>query len=277
MTRTPQYYIQNSQGLTADDIRTHCPSVYATEPHESRSAKYGYVPTSEVIAGLREIGMVPTVAMQSRSRIEGKTAYTKHLLRFRRECDLGYNKPDVSEVVVENSHDGTTGYHLMQGVFRLICSNGMILWDEQKEVRIRHQGNIVQRVVDSTLELVQESEETMDTVEQMKQVTLSRPEQLLLAKESMYARFDEDLLNQGLIVYQPEDFLRRRRTFGDEGEDLWTIGNVIQENLIRGKVTHYVGREKKSTRPVTGIDQSVKINQMLWRLQEGMLRIKQQG
>src|SRR5690242_13986784 len=101
---------QNPNGLTDSDIRSACPSVFADSKHESRSARYLYIPTITLLAGLREAGFVPTAAMQSRSRQEGKQDFTKHLLRLRRVDDLGWSKPDVHEVVLVNSHDGTSAY-----------------------------------------------------------------------------------------------------------------------------------------------------------------------
>lgn len=38
--------------LNEDQLRQFVPSIFATEAHESRSARYGYVPTIEVVRGL---------------------------------------------------------------------------------------------------------------------------------------------------------------------------------------------------------------------------------
>src|SRR6266568_364950 len=124
-----QMFAQNIHGLTNDDILRATPSVFAQAAHESRSARYTYIPTSQVLEGLRDAGFVPTTAMQSKSRVEGKQDYTKHLLRLRKVDDLGYDKPEVHEVVLVNSQDGTSAYNLYGGIFRLVCTNGLIRGD----------------------------------------------------------------------------------------------------------------------------------------------------
>ncbi|MFZ8887334.1 MAG: DUF932 domain-containing protein, partial [Steroidobacteraceae bacterium] len=56
---------------------------------------------------------------------------------------------------------------------------------------------------------------------------------------------------------------------------LWNTYNVIQENLLkggqRGRAT--TGR-RMTTRPVTGIQQDVKLNRALWSLAEKMADLK---
>ena len=72
-----------SNALTIDALRSVVPSAFATAPHESRSSRYAYIPTSEVIEGLMAQGFTPFKAVQGKSRIEGKTEFTKHMIRFR--------------------------------------------------------------------------------------------------------------------------------------------------------------------------------------------------
>jgi len=72
--------------LTDDDLFRMAPSIFAEAPHESRSDRYAMIPTSAVIAGLRQEGFTPYHAAQGKSRIEGKADFTKHLIRFRHEA-----------------------------------------------------------------------------------------------------------------------------------------------------------------------------------------------
>ena len=111
--------------MTDDAIRAVAPSVFASEAHESRSERYSYVPTIDVLAGLRREGFEVFDARQSRSRIEGKSDFTKHMLRLRPAGAVKVAE-SVPEVVLVNSHDGTSSYQMMQGLYRLVCSNGMI-------------------------------------------------------------------------------------------------------------------------------------------------------
>jgi hypothetical protein len=65
------------------------------------------------------------------------------------------------------------------------------------------------------------------------------------------------------------------RRFEDRRDDMWTTFNRVQENMMKGGLR---GRNRSSrtttTRPVNGIDQSVKLNRALWVLAEEMRRLK---
>jgi hypothetical protein len=267
-------FVQDVNGLSNMQIMRACPSVFAEEKHESRSARYTYIPTSQVLAGLAEAGFVPTTAMQARSRVEGKQDFTKHLLRLRKVGDLGYGKPDVHEIVLVNSHDGTSAYNLYGGVFRCVCTNGLITGDIDTTMKVYHRGDIVEQIVDSTLQIVEESEGVMETVAEMKSIELSRPEQLLLAEYSMKARFDLSEENKSVIPYQPADFLRVHR-YEDRPADLYTTTNVVQENMLQGGVSRRDSQGKRhSTRQIRGIDQNVKVNKLIWQFSQELLKFK---
>lgn len=281
-----EFFTQNVHGLSDEAIWHVAPSVFADAAHESRSARYTYIPTIQVLAGLRDVGFVPTTAMQSRARIEERQAFTKHLLRLRHVNDLGYARPDVHEIVLVNSHDGTSAYNLYSGVFRLVCTNGLIRGDFSDTMRVRHTGNVVSEVIDSTLEIAAESEGVMQEVEEMKALPLSRPEQLLFAEYALKARFDvdEEAEEEGqepaerqVLPYQPQDVLSVRRS-ADRSPDLYTTLNVVQENVLRGGVraSRYDSRgQRRRIREVHGIDQSVRVNKLLWQFAEQLKAFKQ--
>src|SRR6476660_6261236 len=77
------YVIRSDTPLAEDQMRSAAPSIFATGKHESRSDRYAYIPTIEVLRGLRQEGFEPFMVAQSRSRIEGKTDFTKNMIRLR--------------------------------------------------------------------------------------------------------------------------------------------------------------------------------------------------
>ena len=90
--------------LSDGDIRRLAPSALATEAHESRSACYAYIPTAEVIAGMRANGFLPMAAAQARARAAGRAGHGKHMLRFRHidaqpiaERCLGATFPEIDD------------------------------------------------------------------------------------------------------------------------------------------------------------------------------------
>jgi Domain of unknown function (DUF932) len=71
--------LRGDMPLTEDQMRGAAPSVFAEGKHASRSERYTYIPTIEVLRGLRKEGFEPFMVSQCASRIEGKASYTKHM------------------------------------------------------------------------------------------------------------------------------------------------------------------------------------------------------
>ena len=97
-------FVRSDSPLSDEQIFNAAPSVFADAPHNSRSARYAYIPTCEVVNGLRGEGFQPFMACQARSRIEGKAEFTKHMIRFRHQNQIIGDT--ANEIILVNSHDG---------------------------------------------------------------------------------------------------------------------------------------------------------------------------
>jgi hypothetical protein len=268
--------------LTIDQIARYAPSAMATHAHESRSDRYTYIPTVNVIEGMIKAGFQPFSASQSRSRIEGKTEFTKHMIRFRHpdtESSLMKVGDVVPEVVLINSHDGTSAYKLIAGMFRLVCSNGLMVSDaEIAAVTVMHKGNILENVVDGSYRLIEDSQKAMGTVRTWTELQLTTGEQSALAEAAHTLRF-ADAEGKVTTPITAAQLLQPRRAY-DQGNDLWKTFNRVQENVIKGGLSAIQrdenGRRMRrvSTRQVKGIDQDVKLNRALWQLAERMQELK---
>jgi hypothetical protein len=60
--------ITRNQPLTTDDIARLAPSALAREASDGMSQRYTYIPTIEVINGMRDAGFLPFRATQSGTR-----------------------------------------------------------------------------------------------------------------------------------------------------------------------------------------------------------------
>ena len=67
------FVIRSEAPLGEDQMRQAAPSIFAEGKHASRSERYTYIPTIDVLRGLRKEGFEPFMVAQSKSRIEGKT------------------------------------------------------------------------------------------------------------------------------------------------------------------------------------------------------------
>lgn len=272
---------RQSTALTLDAVRSIAPSAFAPAPHESRSARYTYIPTSEVITGLMREGFQPFKASQGGSRIEGKREFTKHMIRFRHASALDVQVGDcVPEVVLINSHDGTSAYKLIAGVFRLVCSNGLIVAESTVgSVNVPHKGDVVGQVIEGSFQVIEDSRKAIESTEAWSRLALTDGEQEIFAEAAHTIRFAD---SEGHVdtPIKPRQLLAPRRS-EDTDASLWHTFNRVQENALRGGLSarqprqagQYRGR-RVTTREINGIDQDVRLNRALWTLAEKMAALK---
>ena len=265
------HQISGRKALDNETLYRHVPSIFAREAHDSRSERYVYVPTIEIVEGLRREGWFPFFAVQAVPRDGERMGHAKHMLRLRRDDGIG--KQEAAEVIIVNSHDGTSAYQMFAGVLRFVCTNSMIAGERFEEVRVPHKGGIQDQIIEGVYTVAEDFPRLIDATEGMKDTRLSQAEQTVLAEASLVARYGEDE-----SPVRPDQIIAPRRR-EDVGQSLWQTFNVIQENLIRGGVNGRRqtsdGRIRRSrTRAINGIDQNVGLNRALWTLAEGMQRLK---
>jgi Domain of unknown function (DUF932). len=254
--------------LTDEQIYSVAQSIFAHGKHESRSDRYTYIPTIEVLNGLRKEGFQPFMVAQSRSRIEGKQEFTKHMLRLRKADMLAVD--ETFEIILINSHDGTSSYQMLAGCFRFVCQNGMVTGDTVEDVRVQHRGNITDNVIEAAYQIMDDFGTAQASIENMKGTTLALPEAKIFAESALMLKYDDE----DKTPIQPEQLLRPRRS-ADTGNDLWTTFNRVQENMLKGGLHGVTATGKRmTTQQVRSIDTNIKLNKALWNLSERMAGIK---
>src|SRR5476649_2250512 len=174
--------------LSDDQIRTVAPSIFAEDKHASRSDRYSYIATGAVLSELRKEGFQPFMVCQTRVRDEGKREHTKHMVRLRHADQI--NGAEANEIILLNSHDGTSSYQMLAGVFRFVCQNGMVAGDTVGEVRVPHKGNIVQNVINGAFDVLDGFDLIREQKAGMQAVTLNRDEQTAFARAALTLRYD---------------------------------------------------------------------------------------
>lgn len=266
-----QATLRSKTPLSLDQIRSIAPSVFAEHAREDRSDRYAFIPTSNVLAGLQRAGFQVFEAGQTITRNPDNKSFTKHLLRLRRDDGKTLRKvgDEFPEVVLLNSHDGTTAYQLIGGIFRLVCLNGMVVGKSQQDVAVRHSGNVVDNVIEGSFRVVEELEKVAERVEEYSSIQLKEPEQLLLARAAITARWGD------ATPVTPQQINQAQR-YDDNKPDLWTTFNRIQENVTKGNQPGRgaTGRRLK-TRPVGSIGENTNLNRALWTLADEFAKLKQ--
>jgi len=264
--------------LSLEHLQRITPSIFTTDSAAGTSDKYKHISTIEVVKGLMSEGFMPVKATQCRTRKIDKAPFTKHMLRFRHVSSVPTVGGLFPELVLVNSHDGLSSYRLMAGLYRLVCSNGLVAGNSFKEVRIRHQGDVVGNVIEGTYEVMKEGARLLEHAEVMGSVQLSQPEKIIFAETVHQLRFDGDK-SLAKEAVKPEQFLRPRRFQEVDKNDLFTVFSVVQENTIKGGLRGWT-RDKQgyakrvTTREIKSIDQRNTLNRELWTMAEKMMELQ---
>lgn len=268
------------RALTEDELRRICPSVFATQAHESRSERFAPIPTIEVIRELEKEGFGVVGATQAVAKQAGRRDYTKHLLRIRQlRNSLKHSVGDtVFEMLLKNANDGTCQYELMGGLFKVQCLNSLVAQLATVEaVKVRHSGRVADRVIEGTYRVMEHADAALEAPVAWSQIRLMDDEQRVFAEGARTLRFG-DAKGDVRSPIEAGDLLRARRT-ADTGNDLWSTFNRVQENCIKGGLTGYARDARnrfvrRTTRPIRGIDQDVKLNRALFTLAAEMAKLK---
>ncbi|RRW69268.1 DUF945 domain-containing protein [Pantoea dispersa] len=253
--------IRRDRPLTREELMQHVPSVFGEDKHASRSEKYTFIPTITLLENLQREGFQPFFACQSRVRDPDRRQYTKHMLRLRRAGQISGQQ--VPEIIILNSHGGESSFQLLPGIFRSVCTNSLVCGQSFGEIRVPHRGNVVEKVIEGAYEVLGIFDKVEEKREAMKALLLPPMAQQAFARAALTYRFGEE--HQPVTVSQ----ILTPRRYEDRQDDLWSVFNRCQENLLKGGLPGRTARGKRShTRAVKGIDGDVKLNRALWVMAE---------
>ena len=271
------HVIRSHEPLAEEQMRKAAPSIFAEGKHASRSDRYTYIPTIDILRGLRKEGFEPFMAAQSKSRIEGKTEFTKHMIRMRHLGDDGNRTRDnteANEIILINSHDGASSYQMLAGMFRYVCCNGLVVGTTTNDIRVPHKGNIQHDVIEGAFRVLSDFDGVDCSVNIMKALALKPDEQRAFATAALALRYGERSGGQSLAPITVDQLIELRRA-EDFGPSLWNSFQRVHENATRGGQPGRSAQGRRlQTRPLAGIDRSVSLNRALWLLAEEMRKLK---
>ncbi|MBS3892781.1 DUF932 domain-containing protein [Serratia marcescens] len=253
--------IRRDRPLTHEELMQVVPSVFGEDKHASRSEKYTYIPTITLLENLQREGFQPFFACQSRVRDPDRREHTKHMLRLRRAGQI--NDQQVPEIIILNSHGGESSFQLLPGIFRSVCTNSLVCGQSFGEIRVPHRGNVVEKVIEGAYEVLGVFDRVEEERDAMQSLLLPPPAQQAFARAALTYRFGEE--HQPVTASQ----ILTPRRYEDRQDDLWSVFNRCQENLLKGGLPGRTAKGKRShTRAVKGIDGDVKLNRALWVMAE---------
>ena len=267
--------------LSMDDLRKACPAAFKTTPtNPGVSERYVHANTATVVEDLAKLGWYPVQAKQCRPKKNSKGIRSFHMIAFQNP-DVKICKPvtditgETTEIVdsylciiLTNCYDGFILFKFMVGLFRLVCSNGLVMCsDEMVNMSIRHINydfEALRLVVTNAIEQVPYIVNTMNT---MKNTKLSETEKKELATAVVKIRKDvEDNEKFSIDEATIMDILEPVRD-EDNSDDLWTVFNICQEKMIKGGFQATGKNDKvRKQRKITSIKKDVEYNQRLWEI-----------
>jgi hypothetical protein len=276
LINTVNQKIENRESLTMDELKMICPEISTPEinselrQHLGISDKYVHVPTEQVIEDVMKLGWSPINAYRVNSR-KKRNGVGRHMIKFVNYDFMQEGKTEYPELLLTNSHDGTTAFKLDVGIFRLVCSNGMVIKSQDfGSMKVRHYGYDFETIKGAVNELVEQIPDYLKQVEDMKQQKLEREQQLEFARQAAMLRFTNTTEEAIEKIVDMEDILASTRK-EDDGDGLWEVFNRIQEKVVNGKFNYALGKKERKARPVKGFKSQVKLNQGLWELASSYL------
>ena len=264
------FTVENSKELkflSNEQIKEAAPTVFTETPAANVSKHYTHIPTVQVVEDMKKLGWGVVNAQQVKARKNTTKGFQKHLLTFRNP-DVVINGKDgdtvFPQILLTNSHDGKNAFTFTAGLFRLVCSNGLVIADQKfEDVKMRHMGYTFEDLQVQIKEMVERLPLTVESMNRMKAIELTTKQMKDLAQKSLTTRFTEDQLKVAKINL--DEIINPVRD-EDKGNDLWSVFNVIQEKIITGDFTYLSGAKSRKAREVKNFKQDMDINKKLFAM-----------
>lgn len=106
----------------------------------------------------------------------------------------------VPEIILLNSHDGSSSYQMLPGLFRFVCQNGLICGQTLGEVRVSHKGDVIEKVIEGAYEVLGLFDRMDEQRDAMQSLLLPVQAQQALASAALTYRFCESGQRNGIFI-----------------------------------------------------------------------------
>jgi len=257
--------IKNNTFLNETEIREKAKSIFTAKGAPGTSEKYAHISTYQIIQDMEKLGWGVVDAKQVRARKD--EGYQKHLVVFRNN-NLVIEGTDgdsaFPQVLLTNSHDGKNAFTFTAGLFRMVCENGLVICSKEFEnLKIRHYGYNFEELTNVINSMVEKLPLTVESMNRFKRKQLVKEQIEEFAKKAVAIRFGADQLNNITIDY---DKLIEPTRPEDQGNDLWSVFNVVQEKLVHGMFEYTAGNKLRKARKIKNFKQDLDLNAKLYEL-----------
>lgn len=207
---------------------------HQTEPKEDVSNKYELINTGSIVESLANRGFSIDSYQTAGFRVEANRDKQKHLVTMK-YTDLE-TKEGVPTILIQNSHNRSSGLKLYTGYIRFACLNGLVAGTDVETTSIRHNGEWepkLESFIDGYVNNVSKMESEH---EKMKSKVLGSVSLRYLLEEAAKLRYD---LSDIMDINE----LNITRRIEDKGKTGWEVYNRVQEALIKGHFTRRTIRD----------------------------------
>lgn len=251
--------------MSMEDIKKSAPTVFQTNHKSHLSENYVHIPTNKVVEDMIQLGWKPCQAVEVKARAKKNIGYQRHMVKFFNPDIVieGKNGDNVyPQILLTNSHDGLSSFKFQIGLFRLVCSNGLVVMDTSYgDFKLRHMGYTFSDLQTKISEAVEAFPGLVEKINELQQVELSDWQVKKFAKGAALVRFGDN------VKVDIDELLKVDR-IEDSGNNLWAVFNRVQEKLINGDCSYTMGAKVRKARAIKNFNMDLKINEALWTLAE---------
>lgn len=259
--------------LGREEMQTVCPVAFTSAPtHPTCSDRYAVLRTIDIVDMLASYGWLPVQARQT-----GKGPMPKrslHMIVFENPGMVMLEKglaTGLPRVILINSLDGFTKLQFFCGIFRFVCSNGLVLAStEFGSLKVKHANTTVEAVDEQIRAVINQMNPFMETISRMASIDPAQDMLMdfMVRALALRIRFKVPEPEKSLSDYlsvAPEMMLPLHES--DEGRtDLWYHYNNIQERMSRGKFEYQLEGKERKLRRLVGLSSDLDFNRKLFQL-----------
>lgn len=261
----------NNHFMSDEEIISVCPNAFKTTPtNPNVSDKYVHASTIDVIRDMRNLGWYPVAAKQCRNKKGSKGIRSFHMICFQNPNIKVMSGDEIEaypRIILQNSHDGFNSFKFMVGLYRCICSNGLIIADaEYDKLSIRHINYTFDELKNIIKVAVEKLPNKIECINKMKSIELSDDEKESFVESAV--RLRKGLNDEEKYEISKEEILDILNPVREEdkGNSLWATFNVIQEKLINGGYYLSNGKKSRKQRGIKSVKKDVEINLGLYNI-----------
>jgi hypothetical protein len=197
-----------------------------------------YIPTLDVVSKLQNEGW--KIQGVDEDRAKNRKIVSNYVQMHHPDFSVKNSKGQdeaIASLTISNSCSGNKPLQLDLGAYRQVCENGLVRFEGAESSRIPHTKVNIRDLDLFIFELSAKSNKLIEEINAMKNKNMSYNEIKRFAYNAAKLRFNED--DDKFDI----DALLKVNRVEDEGNDVWTVFNRIQENL-----THDIKNKEEDIR-----------------------------